>query len=381
MAKKQTFTHRHAPKTVEISYEEYSHNKNEILGKIYRRLFWLACVATACGLIELVVYIVITTKYPTTLEFRRPVLGVALKSVYLIYWGMSSVVCAHGYHLHLKWRHFLEDGTHLVMHCRLFEVLGLGWFFTASWLLGGIFHSFGFIDISIIGANMLNILYAIAIATLLLQFVLCPWFFKTIHSKTTQIDDIYCAEFLGKTKIKHVNVEPLTDLNDIPSDNEHDVNDIHVSDSSSDGEASHRHDNSNHADDNTGPTTASPPAAAFSIDTKKTLQKSAFWEAWKSTDVAGSFSCTFKNKPPTLVQVTKHLNANGFHVVSSNSSNDVVEVFLYAHQTTSTVPFLAEFIFVFPRRFFQTTFKCETKDMAGEFVKRFQLHQLMDTDD
>ncbi|ETV84254.1 hypothetical protein, variant [Aphanomyces astaci] len=237
----RNFTHRHARKTVEISFEEYTHNKNEILGKIYRRLFWLACLATTFGLIELVVYIVITAMYTTTVEFRRPVLGVALKSVYLVYWGMSAVLCAHGFHLHLKWRHFLKDGTHLVMHCRLFEVLGLGWFFAASWLLGGIFHVFGFVDVSIIGANMQNILYAVAISTLLLQLVLCPWFFKTIHSKTTQIDDIYCAEFLGKTKIKHINVEPLTDLNDIPSDSEHDVNDIHVdngSSSSSEGGAS-----------------------------------------------------------------------------------------------------------------------------------------------
>ncbi|ETV84253.1 hypothetical protein H257_03512 [Aphanomyces astaci] len=383
----RNFTHRHARKTVEISFEEYTHNKNEILGKIYRRLFWLACLATTFGLIELVVYIVITAMYTTTVEFRRPVLGVALKSVYLVYWGMSAVLCAHGFHLHLKWRHFLKDGTHLVMHCRLFEVLGLGWFFAASWLLGGIFHVFGFVDVSIIGANMQNILYAVAISTLLLQLVLCPWFFKTIHSKTTQIDDIYCAEFLGKTKIKHINVEPLTDLNDIPSDSEHDVNDIHVdngSSSSSEGgasESSHHDDDSNesHGD---AEVLRGPAAVQFTIDPKKTLQKSAFWDLWKSTEVAGSFSCTFHNKPPTLAEVTKHLNARGFHVVSSNTSKDVVEVFLYAHsQADDSVPFLAEFIFVYPRRYFQTTFKCASKDVAGEFVKQFQLHQLMDTDD
>ncbi|RHY80845.1 hypothetical protein DYB35_001119, partial [Aphanomyces astaci] len=125
-----------------------------------------------------------------------------------------------------------------------------------------------------------------------------------------------------------------------------------------------------------------PAAVQFTIDPKKTLQKSAFWDLWKSTEVAGSFSCTFHNKPPTLAEVTKHLNARGFHVVSSNTTKDVVEVFLYAHsQADDNLPFLAEFIFVYPRRYFQTTFKCASKDVAGEFVKQFQLHQLMDTDD
>ncbi|RHY11409.1 hypothetical protein DYB25_004431 [Aphanomyces astaci] len=218
------FTHRHARKTVEISFEEYTHNKNEILGKIYRRLFWLACLATTFGLIELVVYIV-------RCHFRRPVLGVALKSVYLVYWGMSA-------------------------------------------------------------------------------------------------DD--------DSNESHGDAEVLR----------------------------------------------GPAAVQFTIDPKKTLQKSAFWDLWKSTEVAGSFSCTFHNKPPTLTEVTKHLNARGFHVVSSNTSKDVVEVFLYAHsQADDNLPFLAEFIFVYPRRYFQTTFKCASKDVAGEFVKQFQLHQLMDTDD
>ncbi|CAK4672089.1 unnamed protein product [Aphanomyces euteiches] len=119
----------------------------------------------------------------------------------------------------------------------------------------------------------------------------------------------------------------------------------------------------------------------FALDPKHKIKKSDFWELWKSTSVAGSFSCNFRNKPPTLADVTKHLNAQGFHVVSSNSSKDVVEIFLYGHAVESSVQFLAEFIFVYPRQFFQTTFKCESKERAADFVKKFQLHQLMDTVD
>ncbi|RHY79795.1 hypothetical protein DYB26_012822 [Aphanomyces astaci] len=224
----KNFTHRHARKTVEISFEEYTHNKNEILGKIYRRLFWLACLATTFGLIELVVYIV-----------RCHVIIRSQQSHY--------------------------------------EVYSLG-------------H------------------------------------YDNVHDNGRDDD----------SNESHGDAEVLR----------------------------------------------GPAAVQFTIDPKKTLQKSAFWDLWKSTDVAGSFSCTFHNKPPTLTEVTKHLNARGFHVVSSNTTKDVVEVFLYAHsQADDNLPFLAEFIFVYPRRYFQTTFKCASKDVAGGFVKQFQLHQLMDTDD
>ncbi|CAK4116873.1 unnamed protein product [Aphanomyces euteiches] len=370
---RRSFQYAKPRKTVEISYEEYTHNKNEILSKIYRRLFWLACLATAFGLIALVLYIIITSKYANAVEYRRPVMGVALKSVYMIYWGACAAVAAHGFHLHLKWRHFLEDGTHLVMHCRLFEVLGLWWFFSAGWLLGGILAAFGFIDLSVISANVPNIMYAVAVVTLVLQFILCPWFLKTIHSKTTQIDDILGSEFLGKTRFRNVNVEPLTDLNDIPSGRD--------DGSDEDKENSNKEEESEQEEESSEEEVRGPATVMFALDPKHKIKKSDFWELWKSTSVAGSFSCNFRNKPPTLADVTKHLNAQGFHVVSSNSSNDVVEIFLYGHAVESSVPFLAEFIFVYPRQFFQTTFKCESKERAADFVKEFQLHQLMDTVD
>ncbi|KAF0694784.1 Aste57867_14382 [Aphanomyces stellatus] len=385
----QNFTHKQSSrKVVEVSFDEYMHNKNEILGKIYRRLFWLACLATAFGLIELVLYIFIVNAFPNEILYRYPVLGVPLKSVFLVYWGACAVVAAHGFHLHLTWRHVLVDGTHLARpHQGVVDIYHR----VALWLLCGIFTAFGFIDLSIIGANAQNIVYAVALATLFLHVSLCPWFLKTIHSKTTQIDDIFGAEFLGKTRVKNVEdhftdiagIVPTTADHDDDGGGEDDDNDNHES---SPPARPWTMQESDVSDEVRGPA----PPVEFTLDKKRTMKKSMFWDQWKTVDVAGSFSCNFKNKPPTLADVTKHVQARGFHVVSSNTSKDIVEIYLYAHSSreadggdaaTGGTAFLAEFIFVFPRQFFQTTFKCENKTLAAEFVKQFQLHQLMDTDD
>ena len=73
----------------------------------------------------------------------------------------------------------------------------------------------------------------------------------------------------------------------------------------------------------------------------------------------GSFSCIFKNKP-TVHQVETHLRANGFALVSSDVKENVLQVHFYAYGPDECC-FLSEFVFVFSRRFFQATFKCQVR--------------------
>ncbi|EQC38487.1 hypothetical protein SDRG_04195 [Saprolegnia diclina VS20] len=384
-APRRSFKHGQSRRVVEVSFNEYHMRKNEILTKIHNRLLWLSSAAILFGSIELVLYIIIKYKLlESNVLYRKPCLGVPLYSIYMVYWAACAVVSAHGLHLYNGWRKQLECGTNAVMHCRVFEILSAAWTAIAFWLLVSKFYVFGFLDLSVLGANAQNIEYAVATGTVSVHLLVCPWLLRTIHSKTTQIDDLFASEFLGKTRIKHVDVAPMVDrLDDIASvpprgahdnDSEADDDDHHSTEEKPDKRSSeHAPSEDAHVD---------APLAEFTLDMKRTMKKAAFWDLWKATDVAGSFSCNFKNAhAPTMAEIKAHLTKHGFHVASQNESKDVLEVYLYAHANGAETPFVAEFVFVYSRQFFQSTFKCKDKAAAAEFVKHFQLQELMETFD
>ncbi|OQR83162.1 transmembrane protein [Achlya hypogyna] len=366
-APRRSFNHRAARRVVEVDFHDYHRNKNEIIIKLHNRILWLSWLAVAFGLIELVLYIIIVRLFvATNVLFRKPVLGVPLNAIYLIYWGSCAAVSAHGFYLYFGWKQALECGTNLVMHCRLFELLSLVWTVIAFWLLVSIFYVFGFLDVGVLGANAENIQYTIATSVVAVHLIICPWFIRTVHSKTTQIDDLFASEYLGKTTFRHVNVAPMVD----------ELDDIAAAD---DKESAHEPSGRESSEE--APSVAEEPIQ-FALDASRKLKKAAFWDLWKKTEVAGSFSCNFKNaQAPTLKEVTAHLTKAGFHVVSHNESKDVLEVYLYGHPVGVDIAFVAEFVFVYSRQFFQSTFKCEDKDLAPDFVKHFQLQDLMETTD
>ncbi|KDO27236.1 hypothetical protein SPRG_07485 [Saprolegnia parasitica CBS 223.65] len=372
-APRRSFQHGQSRRVVEVSFNEYHMRKNEILTKIHNRLLWLSLAAILFGTIELVLYLIIKYKLlESNVLYRKPCLGVPLYSIYMVYWAACAVVSAHGLHLYNGWRKQLECGTNAVMHCRVFEILSAAWTGIAFWLLVSKFVVFGVLDLSVLGANAQNIEYAVATGTVSVHLIVCPWLLRTVHSKTTQIDDLFASEFLGKTRIKHVDVAPMVDrLDDIAS-----APPRNDSDSDDHGEEKADESPSEHASSED----AAVEATSFALDTKRSMKKAVFWDLWKSVDVAGSFSCNFKNTP-SVAAIKAHVTKHGFHVASQNESKDVLEVYLYAHALGAETPFVAEFVFVYSRQFFQSTFKCRDKIAAAEFVKHFQLQELMETYD
>ncbi|OQS07280.1 transmembrane protein [Thraustotheca clavata] len=371
---RRSFKHGPSRRIVEVNYEEYHYNKNFILTKLRNRFLWISVLAILFGTIELVLYCIIRYAFvATNVLYRQPCIGIPLMSIYMIYWAACSVVCAHGFYMYFGWKKILECGTNAVMHSRFFEILGVGWTIIALYLLISKFSVFGFLDISVLGANAENIEYTVATSTLSLHLIFCPWLLRTVHTKTTQIDDIFASEFLGKTRFKRVDVAPmvdrLDDINSLPVDVPDNQPDQENEDHQSESHSSEEIQNAENAHN-----------IQFSLDPKHKLKKSTFWDLWKKTDVSGSFSCNFKNtKSPSLKDVTNHLTKIGFHVVSHNESKDVMEIYFYGYPNGVDITFVAEFVFVYSRQFFQTTFKCEDKDLASDFVKLFQLQELMET--
>ncbi|POM79596.1 Transmembrane protein [Phytophthora palmivora] len=101
-----------------------------------------------------------------------------------------------------------------------------------------------------------------------------------------------------------------------------------------------------------------------------------FWQLWKKTETTGAFSCTFTNQP-SRSNLEEHLRAHGFHVVAAEQKDSVLQVYFYGSQYGSNTVFLCEFVLLFARRFFQATFKCNEREMASEFVTRFNLQNLL----
>lgn len=64
-------------------------------------------------------------------KFQRPSLGVRLRDLYFVYGAGAIVFGCHGFYVDGNWARLQQDGSHLVMHVRLYSLLGLG-----AWVLG-----------------------------------------------------------------------------------------------------------------------------------------------------------------------------------------------------------------------------------------------------
>ncbi|KAJ0405721.1 hypothetical protein ATCC90586_005879 [Pythium insidiosum] len=118
----------------------------------------------------------------------------------------------------------------------------------------------------------------------------------------------------------------------------------------------------------------------FLLDPNRRLEAPEFWRLWKATDTTGSFSCLFRNQPRRK-DVEAHLQALGFHVVSADVQDNVLQLCFFACQLGTDVVFLCEFVLIFSRRFFQATFKCSDRETASDFVARFNLQDLLIVDE
>ncbi|GLD93048.1 hypothetical protein PINS_up001640 [Pythium insidiosum] len=118
----------------------------------------------------------------------------------------------------------------------------------------------------------------------------------------------------------------------------------------------------------------------FLLDANRRFEAPEFWRLWKATDTTGSFSCLFRNQPRRK-EVEAHLQALGFHVVSADVQDNVLQLCFYACQLGTDVFFLCEFVLIFSRRFFQATFKCSDREAASDFVARFNLQDILVVDE
>ncbi|TMW63313.1 hypothetical protein Poli38472_002254 [Pythium oligandrum] len=84
---------------------------------------------------------------------------------------------------------------------------------------------------------------------------------------------------------------------------------------------------------------------------------------------------------PLRQDVESHLLTNGFHVVAVEAKETVLQVYFSAQHFGTGSYFLCEFVFIYSRRFFQATFKCQAREEASEFVTRFNLQELLTVED
>ncbi|KAJ0405056.1 hypothetical protein P43SY_001200 [Pythium insidiosum] len=376
------------PRVVEITMSEYLRSKRSILKKIRRRLVIVGVIISLTAVVALALGIVIQAYHGRVNKFWREAIGLALCFIYFVYAGATLVHSFHGFYLDGHWNSMLNDGNRLIMHLRLYGLCGVITWVLALWLGYATLASFGLVDIRQIVSSSVNIVYLITLVLVCIHLCITPSLLRTIHRKTSQADEYFGAEFMdGVKRSQHRRTNRRVPDEDVGSEDD---------DGNADEHERYGHDNSDGGEDgiyleeiidsrSAGSTVTDPDQLPFAspvflLDPNRRLEAPEFWRLWKATDTTGSFSCLFRNQPRRK-DVEAHLQALGFHVVSADVQDNVLQLCFFACQLGTDVVFLCEFVLIFSRRFFQATFKCSDRETASDFVARFNLQDLLIVDE
>lgn len=69
---------------------------------------------------------VVRSYHMKIVKFQRPSLGVRLRDLYFVYAATAVAFSFHGFYMDGNWDRLQLDGNRLVMHVRLYSLLGLG---------------------------------------------------------------------------------------------------------------------------------------------------------------------------------------------------------------------------------------------------------------
>lgn len=67
-------------------------------------------------------------------KFQRLSAGVRLRDLYFVYAAVALVFGFHGFYMDSNWDRLQLDGNRLVMHVRLYSLLGLGAWIVGAWV-------------------------------------------------------------------------------------------------------------------------------------------------------------------------------------------------------------------------------------------------------
>lgn len=114
--------------TLGIVRGDADHDFVRALACIIDRHRFFACIAAAAvGSPAQVV----RSHHMKIVKFQRTCLGVRLRDLYFVYGAGAIAFGFHGFYVDGNWNRLQLDGNHLVMHVRLYSLLGL-----ATWVLG-----------------------------------------------------------------------------------------------------------------------------------------------------------------------------------------------------------------------------------------------------
>ncbi|DAZ94127.1 TPA: hypothetical protein N0F65_010371 [Lagenidium giganteum] len=469
------FRHAFRGGIVEITREEYERGKQSVLKKIRRRVLILGILLGLLGLASIALGVVAYAYFPNFVQFKRKTWTVALRNIYFIHGGTTLLFSVDGFYVDSKWRKMREDGNRLIMHVRLFSVLGVAAWITALWVGVAMINSFGLLEVQDVAQSSPNLIYLASLVMASIHLLVAPWLLRTIHRKGSQADEFFGAEFLAEVKRSRQRGDDV----DCDRDNDSEEDCMAAVRPDLDAPATHgpgrrgsksqpspqlrgsptrirtvffnADGSSSYVPTITSPVAAGAPMAAaamgetsprsrrrasgsfttargrdtarmnhasataavdpptrpqpmnlnaviaetvlsasqasnvdqlpfaapvFMMDRVEHLAPPAFWSLWREAETAGSFSCTFINHP-TKKAVEAHLQSYGFHLIETQLRDNVLQVYFYAYQFGTDLYFLCEFVFIYSRRFFQATFKCKERDVASDFVTRFNLQDLL----
>ncbi|TYZ60573.1 hypothetical protein PybrP1_006530 [[Pythium] brassicae (nom. inval.)] len=194
-------------RVVEIRMEEYERSKRSILKKIRFRLIVLGVLMALFAIVAF------------TLGIRQS-LGVRLRDLYFVYGAGAILFGFHGFYVDDNWARLQQDGSHLVMHVRLYSLLGLGAWLLALWLGAATLSSFGLVEVAYIAQSSPNLIYLSTLVTACLHLLVAPWLLRTIHHKGSQADEYFGAEFMADLQRPSQRVAAAATRGDSESDDE-----------------------------------------------------------------------------------------------------------------------------------------------------------------
>ncbi|KAF1330245.1 Transmembrane protein, partial [Globisporangium splendens] len=133
-------------------------------------------------------------------KFSHRCISVRLRDLYFVYGIFSTLCIFHGFYMDGNWDRLQLDGNRLVMHVRLYSLLGFGAWLVALWLGAATLSAFGLVETQFIADSSPNLIYLTTLIMCCLRLLISPWLLNTIHKKGSQADEYYCAEFMADLK-------------------------------------------------------------------------------------------------------------------------------------------------------------------------------------
>ena len=348
-----------------MDQEEYEATKKVALRKLKRRVLFLSISYLLLSFVIIILGAVVNGRYPQATGMNKTILGVRVRTLYYILSIALFLSSCVGLNFFGKWRKMKRDGFRLLWNARLFHFLGCLTWLASIWLGIGLLSSMRGIQVNGLTSNAITFIRVVSIICIFALVFIPPWILRTVYRKTSTADEMFGAEFMSQYEYDARETQRGTTNTNIHAAMEEAI-------AATASAPPYEGDAAAYVD-------VSIPYAqsVFALDPEFSISPREFRAEWQARPSSGSFSCNFNNAP-TLAQVQMHLTSNGFVIVGSKKDRDVLEVqFAGSTAGPTQVTFLAEFVILLSRHYFQASFKCTDMDRTQDFVQQFQLQHLL----